>query len=209
MDSMTLNGRVALVTGAGSGMGASHARLLAERGAHVLVQDIGDDERADATAQAIRDAGGLADAVNGDVSDTGWLQAAIGQVIADRGKIDILVNNAGISGLQTPFLDIDEAFFTRMFAVHVKGAFFASQAAIPSMQKQGYGKIINIASNFAMNGGCGMAHYTSAKGAPVGIDEGAGKRVRAGRHPRQRRCARSCAHADDGAVGRRRLRCFR
>ncbi len=169
MDSMSLNGRVALVTGAGSGMGAAHAEILAERGAHVIVQDLGGDDRAAQVVDGITDKGGTAEAMVGDVSDTPDLKARIADAISRHGKIDILINNAGISGLQTPFLEIDEDFFNRMFAVHVKGAFFASQAVIPAMQAAGYGKIVNISSNFALHGGTGMAHYTSAKGALLGL----------------------------------------
>jgi len=169
MESLSLNGRTALVTGAGSGMGQAHATILAERGAHVIVQDVDTDDRAERAVADIRAAGGKAEAMPGDVSDTPRLQAQIAEAVDRHGVIDILVNNAGISGLQTPFLEIDEAFFERMFAVHVKGAFFASQAVIPAMQAKGYGKIVNISSNFAMHGGSGMAHYTSAKGALLGL----------------------------------------
>ncbi len=158
-----------MVTGAGSGMGAAHAEILAERGAHVIVQDVGGDDRAAQVADGITDKGGQAEAMVGDVSDTPDLKAKIADAIERHGRIDILVNNAGISGRQTPFLEIDEDFFDRMFQVHVKGAFFASQAVVPAMQAAGYGKIINISSNFAMHGGTGMAHYTSAKGALLGL----------------------------------------
>ncbi|MCY4310980.1 MAG: SDR family NAD(P)-dependent oxidoreductase [Rhodospirillaceae bacterium] len=175
MESLSLEGRIALVTGAGSGMGAAHAAILAERGAHVIVQDVEKDSRAERSVAHIRAAGGRAEAMQADVSDAPRLSAQIADAIGRHGVIDILVNNAGITGLQMPFLEINEAFFDRMFAVHVKGAFFTSQAVIPAMRARGYGKIINIASNFAMHGGSGMAHYTSAKGALLGLTKALAK----------------------------------
>jgi 3-oxoacyl-[acyl-carrier protein] reductase len=158
-----------MVTGAGSGMGAAHAEMLAERGAQVIVQDLGSDDRAAQMADKISGSGGQAEAMVGDVSDTPDFTSKIADAISRHGRIDILVNNAGISGLQMPFLDIDEDFFDRMFQVHVKGSFFACQAVIPAMRAAGYGKIVNTSSNFAMHGGTGMAHYTSAKGALLGL----------------------------------------
>lgn len=168
-DSLSLSGRTALVTGGGSGMGLAHATKLAERGANVVVCDVPGDGRAKEASDGLTAAGHAAEAIEVDVSDTPALKDAIAEVSGRHGRIDILVNNAGISGKQAPFLEIDEDFFDRMFQVHVKGAFFASQAVIPGMQAAGYGKIVNISSNFAMHGGSGMAHYTSAKGALLGL----------------------------------------
>jgi len=165
---MTLTGKVALVTGAGSGMGRSHAELLAERGAHVLVQELR-PERAEEVASGIRARGHSAEAMAGDVSDVAVMRAQIGAAQARLGHVDILVNNAGISGMQMPFEDIDEAFYDRMLAVHLKSAFFCAQAVVPGMKARRFGRIINVSSMFAMKGSPNAAHYTVAKSGLLGL----------------------------------------
>jgi NAD(P)-dependent dehydrogenase (short-subunit alcohol dehydrogenase family) len=108
-----LSGRIALVTGAGSGMGRTHCEVMAERGAHVIVQELIAD-RAEAVAAAIRAAGGSAEAMPGDSSDVARMNALVAEAEKRLGHIDILVNNAGISGLQAPFEQVDEAAFDRI-----------------------------------------------------------------------------------------------
>lgn len=166
--SSQLKNRVALVTGAGAGMGRAHAELLAERRAHVVVQDIR-PERAEAVAAGIVEAGGAAEAMDGDVSKVTAFGLCVGDAEKRLGRIDILVNNAGISGLQTPFEDIDEAVYDRMMAVHAKAAFFAARAVVPGMKSRRYGKIINVSSMFAMKGSPNAPHYTMAKSALLGL----------------------------------------
>lgn len=163
-----LTGKSALVTGAGSGMGLAHATLLAERGATVLVQDI-EEKRTLAAVDGIGSTGADAAALVCDASDVAAMAAGIDRFAAEHGAIGILVNNAGISGRQTPFLDIDEGFFDRMMAVHVKAAFFTAQAVTPGMRDMGWGRIINISSMFAMKGSPDAAHYTTAKGGLLGL----------------------------------------
>jgi 3-oxoacyl-[acyl-carrier protein] reductase len=163
-----LAGKVALVTGAGSGMGRAHAEILAARGAHAIVQELR-AERAEAVAAAIRAAGGRADAMPGDAADIPTLRRSIADVEARLGRIDILVNNAGISGLQLPFETIDEAGYDRMLAVHAKSAFFATQAVVPGMKRGRWGRIVNVSSMFAMKGSPNAPHYTMAKSALLGL----------------------------------------
>jgi len=166
--STSLAGRTALVTGAGAGMGRSHAVLLAERGANIAVADI-NREGAEATAAMVRDKGRKAFVIVRDVSQVGPFQTEIAAAAMALGTIDILVNNAGVGGQGLPIEKVSEEIFDRMYAVHVKGAFFATQAVVPGMKAQRYGKIINISSNFAMGGAGFASHYASAKSALSGL----------------------------------------
>lgn len=164
----SLAGRVAIVTGAGSGMGKAHAELLAERGAHVIVQDL-IAERTERIAQDIRQAGGKAESLGCDASDVAKMRAALAEFERKLGRIDIVVNNAGISGHGAAFEEIDEQAYDRMLAVHVKSAFFCAQIAVPGMKARRFGRIINVSSMFAVRGSPNMAHYTTAKGALLGL----------------------------------------
>ena len=166
--SRTLDGKVVLITGSGSGMGRSHAVLMAERGARIVVHDI-DPARVSETAGMVRMAGSAPHEICVDMRDTDALQSAIEGVERDYGPIDVLVNNAGIGGQGLAIGDIDVATFDAMFEVHVRGTFFATQAVIPGMKARRAGKIVNISSNFAM-GGCPFAsHYAAAKSAISGL----------------------------------------
>jgi 3-oxoacyl-[acyl-carrier protein] reductase len=93
------------------------------------------------------------------------VKAAVATAEAEFGKLDVLVNNAGITGLMAPIEHVDEAFFDSLFDTHVKGAFFAVQAAVPGMKKRQFGRIINTGSTFVMTGSPAMSHYAGAKGA--------------------------------------------
>jgi 3-oxoacyl-[acyl-carrier protein] reductase len=167
-DRQPLAGRTALVTGAGAGMGRAHCEALAARGAHVVALDLR-AEKAGETVAAIEAAGHAGEPLAADVSDLDGLRPRLAAVVTARGAVDILVNNAGISGLQTPFEEIDEDFYDRMMAVHVKGAFFATQMLVPAMKARKYGKIVNVSSVFAMKGSPNAPHYTAAKGALLGL----------------------------------------
>ncbi len=162
--STSLDGKIALVTGAGRGMGRSHAMLLAERGADLIVQDILEADVGE-TAEMIRATGRDARSIHCDIRDVPVLQAAI----RDMGHIDILVNNAGIGGQRAAMEDIDEDFFDRMFAVHVRGTFFATQAVLPQMKERKAGKIVNTSSIFAMGGSTMASHYAASKSAISGL----------------------------------------
>ena len=127
-----LDGKVALITGAGAGMGREHALLLAARGARIAVQDI-DCASAEETARRVTSAGGEAEIFVSDVAVVDAIKRTVREAEAKWGRIDILVNNAGIHE-RRPLEEMEEPHFQRMFDVHVKGAFFATQAAVPGMK---------------------------------------------------------------------------
>ncbi len=158
-----LEGRRALITGAGRGMGRAHALKMAEHGASVVVQDI-DADLAGQTVALVAERGGTAQAMVGDVADIKDLQ----RQIAAAGPIDILVNNAGIDRPGT-IEEIDEAGFDEMFAIHVKGSFFAAQAVVPGMKERRWGKIVNVSSIWGMVAYTSHSHYCGAKAALLGL----------------------------------------
>lgn len=165
---VNFNGQVALVTGAGGTLGASHARSIAAQGGHVLVHDISKG-KADVVVQGIVNAGGLASPIVCDVTDVDDLNKCLAGAVSDFGVITILINNAGITGNNALLKDIDEDFFERMFAIHVKGTFFATQAVIGGMKAAGYGRVVNTISGRAHSGAASGSHYNGAKGAIVGL----------------------------------------
>lgn len=162
-----LDGAVAVITGAGAGMGRAHALLLAGRGAKVVVQDIR-DAPAQETAELVRRAGGEAVVTIFDVADVPAASEALGRVAADAGRVDILVNNAGIGG-EPVIEETTEEEFDRTFAVHVKGTFFATRAVVPRMKEQKRGKIVNISSIWGMVGHHYASPYCGAKAAILGL----------------------------------------
>ena len=165
---LSLQGRVALVTGAGSGIGRADATVLAARGATVIVNDF-DADAAAQTVRLITEAGGQALPCVADVSQRTMVFAAIEQAVAQAGEVDILVNNAGIASRQEAFLDVDEARLDRMLGVHVKGSWFCTQAVLPGMQRRRRGKVINTSSILGLNGRRRSSHYATAKAALLGM----------------------------------------
>ena len=164
----TLDGRVALITGSGGGMGRSHAVLMAERGADIIVHDI-KREGAEETAGMVRDLGRKASVMVADVRDIPAFTAKIAEAEATHGRIDILVNNAGVSGNKLPVEEIDEAAFDLMFDAQVKGSFFATRAVVPGMKDRKSGRVVMISSIYAMGGSSFASHYAAAKSALSGF----------------------------------------
>jgi len=156
-----LEGKVAIVTGAGSGIGKAIARMFADEGAFVFAADIvGVDE----TAQEI---GARAQSVEADVSKSEDIQAMIQIATSWRGHIDVIVNNAGVEGDQAFTADCTEANFDRVIAVNLRGAFLGMKYAIPLMISAGGGSIINVASVAGLVGFPGAPAYCASKGGMI------------------------------------------
>jgi 3-oxoacyl-[acyl-carrier protein] reductase len=163
---MKLQGKVAIVTGAGGGFGEGIARLFSQEGASVIVADIRREE-AETVAQAIVAGGGTAIASHTDVTRNEDVAAMIKLALDTYGKLDILVNNAGTTHKSQPMLDVDEATFDRVFAVNVKSIFFAAKNVVPVFQQQGHGVILNIASTAGVRPRPGLTWYNGSKGAVI------------------------------------------
>jgi 2-keto-3-deoxy-L-fuconate dehydrogenase len=158
-----LPGKVAVVTGAGSGIGAAIAVLFAKQQARVVVLDV-DQEAARRTAVAFADDGGLAEARACDVANAASVSDVFGAVAAAHGRVDILVNNAGIAHVGT-IEQTSEADLDRLYQVNVKGVFLCAQAAVPIMLGQGGGVILNMASIASLVGVPERFAYSMTKGA--------------------------------------------
>ncbi|HSN33233.1 MAG TPA: SDR family NAD(P)-dependent oxidoreductase [Ideonella sp.] len=159
-------GRVAVVTGAGGGLGRQHALALARRGARVVVNDLGD--AAQVVAQEIRAAGGEAIASPASVTDFAAVQAMAQQALDAWGRIDILVNNAGVLRDKT-FAKMDLADFRLVVDVHLMGAVHCTQAVWETMRAQGYGRVVMTTSSSGLYGNFGQSNYGAAKMALVGL----------------------------------------
>lgn len=161
-----LENKVALVTGSSSGIGAGVAAAFAAEGAKVIVNYPFDSEqeKAEEVIAEIIGAGGNAIALKADVSDQKQIDTLFAEAEAHFGHVDILVNNAGIAtSAPVESLPVDD--WDRLFAIHVRGTFLATQRALSGMYERDYGKIINTASQLAYKGAPGFSHYTAAKGA--------------------------------------------
>lgn len=169
---ISFNGRVALVTGAGSGIGAAVAEALARAGAKVAVQDIG-LEKAQGVAQAITAAGGQALALGGDVADPAAVETMVNQTVAWGGGLTYLVNNAGIGGPGGPTGDYPLDGWRKVMGINLDGVFYGLRYGIPAIVKSGGGSIVNIASILGNVGFANAPAYVAAKHAVVGLTKAA------------------------------------
>ena len=163
-----LDGKVALITGSGRGMGRAHAVLLAERGADIMVHDLRKEE-ADETADLVRQKGRRVLVSNADVADTAAMRDYVRRGEKELGRIDILVNNAGIGAERRGIEGVTLEWWQRMLDIHVKGSFFTTQAVVPGMKARKSGKILNVSSMWSMTGNPYGASYIAAKSALLGL----------------------------------------
>lgn len=166
-----LDRRTALVTGGNTGIGAGIARAFAAEGAQVAIAYLRERDQAESMAEEL---GGLA--VPCDVTDENQVRMMIEQVVDRWGRLDILVNNAGVISF-TPVAEMSVAEWDRTIAVHLRGTFLCCHYALPHMQKQGYGKIINIASQVGQVGRPCLAHYGAAKAGVIGFTKSLAREV--------------------------------
>jgi 3-oxoacyl-[acyl-carrier protein] reductase len=172
---MKLEGRVAFVTGAAQGIGRSIALTLAEEGADLALGDL-NLEKLEAVAREVEALGRKALALHLDVSSPDSVQAAVTKVLETWGKIDILVNNAGITK-DNLILRMKRQDWDAVLGVNLSGSFYCTQAVLPGMVKQRYGRIVSIASVVAQAGNPGQANYISSKAGIIGLTKAAAAEV--------------------------------
>jgi NAD(P)-dependent dehydrogenase (short-subunit alcohol dehydrogenase family) len=173
------DGQVVVVTGAGRGLGAAYARLVANLGGALVVHDAGvdldgagsDPDLADGEVRAIEEAGGIAAACYEDLADTGAPERIIAFALERFGRIDALISNAGLLG-EAPIADLGPATWRRMLKVNVEAPFLLCRAAFPQMQRQAYGRIVLTTSGRALYVNAALPHlaaYSVGKGAQLGL----------------------------------------
>ena len=179
LDDLRLDGRVALVTGAGGarGLGRAIARRLAGAGAQLVVGDL-DEAGVRETAQLCEQDGSAALALRMDVTDEASVAAAFAAAVERFGRVDVLVNNAGISE-STPAWEIDVPAFDRMLGVNLRGGFLCARAAMPGMMERRWGRLIWISSVAGKTGGgfFGSAHYAASKAGVIGLCQGLARQL--------------------------------
>ena len=190
MPDLRFDERVVIITGAGGGLGRSHALELARRGARILVNDPGSAVdgtgsstfAADRVVEEITALGGIAAPNHDSVATSEGGQAIVQAALDAFGRVDVLINNAGILR-DKAFHQMDAAMIDSVIDVHLKGAFFVSQPAFRAMRAQGYGRIVNTSSASGLFGNFGQANYGAAKAGLAGLTrvlaiEGAGHGIR-------------------------------
>ena len=164
---MRVEGKVAIVTGGAQGIGEGIAVRLAEEGARVAILDV-KSELANELVNGIKSRGTDAIALQADISKKTEIETAVNEVMSRFGRIDILVNNAGYHRM-AKVTEIKEETWDKILDINLKGYFLMIQAVVPHMEKQNYGKILNVASIAAYGGVANQAHYNSSKGGVISL----------------------------------------
>jgi 3-oxoacyl-[acyl-carrier protein] reductase len=166
-----LRNKAAIVTGAASGFGEGIARRFAEEGCAVIVNDVSRDA-GEAVAESIRQGGGRAAFVSGDVSKHADVSGLLEAALLAFGRLDIVVNNAGTTHRNQPLLDVSEADFDRVYAVNVKSIYWTARVMVPHFRKAGSGCFVNVASTAGIRPRPGLVWYNGSKGAVITISKG-------------------------------------
>lgn len=172
----SLEGKIALVTGGGRGIGAAIARKLAEEGAAVIINYSHSEAAAKEVADGIMEKGGQAETVGCDVSDMKAVDAMIKSIIKEHGRLDILVNNAGITR-DNLMMRMSEEEFDDVIRTNLKGCFCCIKSVSRYMLKQRSGRIINISSVVGLHGNGGQANYAASKAGIIGLTKSAAKEL--------------------------------
>lgn len=165
---MRLEGKVTVITGAGSGMGRAMATLFAAEGAQVVAADW-NAGRLDAAVQEITAGGGRAVGVPGDIADQGAAEGVIARAIREFGRLDVLVNNAGVMDYMAGVGELTDELWQRVLGINLNGPMYTSRKAVQHMLQHGGGSIVNVASTAALSGGAAGAAYTTSKHALLGL----------------------------------------
>jgi 3-oxoacyl-[acyl-carrier protein] reductase len=177
---MRFEGKVAIITGAGRGIGKAIAERLASEGADVVICDV-DKEAAERTAEEIRSKYSVkAIAISADVANEGDVNSMVEETIKNFGRVDFLINNAGITK-DSLLLRMSEEEWDKVIAVDLKSVFLCTRAVIRHMMRQRFGRIVNISSVIGLRGNVGQANYASAKAGIIGFTKSAAREL-AGRN---------------------------
>lgn len=168
MNASEFDGKVALITGAASGLGEASATAFANKGASVAVVDI-DEKNGNNVVERIRDKGGRAEFIHGDVSDINAVEKMVADTVDALGRLDFAVNNAGIGGAQAPTHEYPVENWLQVIEVNLNGVFYCMRFEIPQMLKQGGGAIVNISSILGKVVFKNTAAYTASKHGVVGL----------------------------------------